>query len=161
MNIIRLSPGEAIYIGPNVPHAYLDGDLVECMACSDNVIRAGLTSKYKDVSTLLETISYAAVERSPVISPSRVEKGCSFFNLPIAEFSFGVLEGSGGRGVVDTEQGAVVALCIDGPATLRSRDSGASLSLVDGGAALLLKGSGVYECSVTSGQVFLAFAHAV
>lgn len=33
-------------------------DCMECMACSDNVVRAGLTPKYKDVETLCEMLEY-------------------------------------------------------------------------------------------------------
>ena len=54
MNYIELSDGEAIVIGPGVPHCYIEGECIEAMACSDNVVRAGLTPKDKDVSTLLE-----------------------------------------------------------------------------------------------------------
>ncbi|XP_053678416.1 LOW QUALITY PROTEIN: mannose-6-phosphate isomerase [Anopheles nili] len=59
LNYLRLAPGQAIYLAANVPHAYLDGDCVECMACSDNVVRAGLTPKFKDVDTLLRLVSYS------------------------------------------------------------------------------------------------------
>ena len=41
LNILSLMPGEAIFLAANEPHAYLDGDIIECMACSDNVVRAG------------------------------------------------------------------------------------------------------------------------
>jgi len=58
MNKITLNPGNAISIKVNKPHAYLSGDLVECMANSDNVIRVGLTSKYKDIPTLLSCINF-------------------------------------------------------------------------------------------------------
>ncbi|KAH8855838.1 putative mannose-6-phosphate isomerase [Schistosoma japonicum] len=57
-NYIKLNPGEAIFLEPNLPHAYLFGDCVECMASSDNVIRAGLTPKFKDVDHLLRIIQY-------------------------------------------------------------------------------------------------------
>uniref|UniRef100_A0A915E0B2 mannose-6-phosphate isomerase n=1 Tax=Ditylenchus dipsaci TaxID=166011 RepID=A0A915E0B2_9BILA len=56
LNYFTLSPGESVFVGPNEPHAYLFGDCIECMACSDNTIRAGLTPKYKDVDTLLVNI---------------------------------------------------------------------------------------------------------
>ncbi|VEL41280.1 unnamed protein product [Protopolystoma xenopodis] len=46
------------FIIANVPHAYLLGDCIECMACSDNVIRAGLTTKFKDVNCLLAMLDY-------------------------------------------------------------------------------------------------------
>lgn len=41
LNVVNLVPGEALFLGPNEPHAYLFGDCVECMATSDNVVRAG------------------------------------------------------------------------------------------------------------------------
>lgn len=37
LNCLILNKGEAIYLAANIPHAYLLGDGVECMACSDNV----------------------------------------------------------------------------------------------------------------------------
>ena len=58
LNHILLSPGEAVFLGANVPHAYLYGDCIECMACSDNVVRAGLTPKLVDASTLCEMLEY-------------------------------------------------------------------------------------------------------
>ena len=33
-----LEPGEALFLPPNEPHAYLSGECVECMAASDNVV---------------------------------------------------------------------------------------------------------------------------
>ncbi|PWA87579.1 mannose-6-phosphate isomerase, type I [Artemisia annua] len=57
-NHVRLNPGEALYIAPNEPHAYLGGDCVECMATSDNVVRAGLTPKHRDVKILCSMLTY-------------------------------------------------------------------------------------------------------
>lgn len=76
-NLISLSPADAIFIGPHIPHAYLSGELVECMANSDNVIRAGLTSKFKDVQTLLRLTDYN--ESAPcIITGVKTDSGCSF-----------------------------------------------------------------------------------
>lgn len=41
-----------------IPHAYLKGNIVECMANSDNVVRVGLTPKFKDVKTLIDILTY-------------------------------------------------------------------------------------------------------
>ena len=60
-NYVKLSPGEALYIGANEPHAYLSGECIECMATSDNVVRAGLTPKYKDIQTLCSMLTYKQV----------------------------------------------------------------------------------------------------
>lgn len=48
MNYFQTKYGEAIFIGANIPHAYVYGDCMECMANSDNVIRLGLTPKFVD-----------------------------------------------------------------------------------------------------------------
>ncbi|GLJ09053.1 hypothetical protein SUGI_0100810 [Cryptomeria japonica] len=57
-NYVKLVPGEALYLDANEPHAYLYGECVECMATSDNVVRAGLTPKYRDVETLCSMLTY-------------------------------------------------------------------------------------------------------
>lgn len=58
LNYLQLAPGESFFIGANEPHAYLSGDCVECMALSDNVVRAGLTPKFRDVDTLCRMLHY-------------------------------------------------------------------------------------------------------
>ncbi|CAB4273579.1 unnamed protein product [Prunus armeniaca] len=58
LNHVNLKPGEALYIGANEPHAYIFGECIECMATSDNVVRAGLTPKHMDVNTLCSMLTY-------------------------------------------------------------------------------------------------------
>ena len=58
LNVINLKPGEAIYTPAGIPHAYLKGNIVECMANSDNVVRAGLTPKFKDIIQLSNILTY-------------------------------------------------------------------------------------------------------
>lgn len=82
LNVIQLKPGQAIFLGANVPHAYLSGDCVECMACSDNVIRAGLTPKFKDVDTLLEMLNYDGEPADKKIFKSNRCDGCLELFIP-------------------------------------------------------------------------------
>ncbi|HEX7096880.1 MAG TPA: mannose-6-phosphate isomerase, class I [Acidimicrobiales bacterium] len=53
LNRVRLAPGDAVFLAPGAVHAYLGGLAVEVMATSDNVLRAGLTSKLVDVDAFL------------------------------------------------------------------------------------------------------------
>jgi mannose-6-phosphate isomerase len=55
---VHMEPGQSVFIDANEPHAYLSGDCVEIMATSDNVVRAGLTGKAKDVDTLVSMLTY-------------------------------------------------------------------------------------------------------
>ncbi len=72
-NYIELERGEAIYTGAGIPHAYIEGNIVECMANSDNVVRAGLTAKFKDVDTLLNMLEFTG-NFPAIINPNTVEK---------------------------------------------------------------------------------------
>jgi mannose-6-phosphate isomerase len=59
-NLVHLRKGEAIYQSPGVPHAYLEGQNVEIMAASDNVLRGGLTTKQVNVEELLKHVKMEA-----------------------------------------------------------------------------------------------------
>ena len=48
MNHFFKKKGESFFIDANIPHAYIYGNCLELMACSDNVIRLGLTPKLVD-----------------------------------------------------------------------------------------------------------------
>lgn len=52
MTYVKLDRFEALYINPDTPHVYLKGSIIECMICSDNVIRLALTNKIKDQESL-------------------------------------------------------------------------------------------------------------
>ncbi|ODV61090.1 mannose-6-phosphate isomerase PMI40 [Ascoidea rubescens DSM 1968] len=58
LNYCKLNPGEAIFLKAKDPHAYISGNILECMASSDNVIRAGFTPKFKDVNVLVNNLTY-------------------------------------------------------------------------------------------------------
>jgi mannose-6-phosphate isomerase len=51
-----------MFLKANDIHAYLSGDIIECMAASDNVVRAGFTPKFKDVDTLISMLSIISIE---------------------------------------------------------------------------------------------------
>ena len=86
LNLVRLQPGEALFLAANEPHAYLRGAIVECMASSDNVVRAGLTAKFIDVGTLLNMLTYRQ-GGAPRLRPRRRANGCLTFVPPVPEFA--------------------------------------------------------------------------
>ncbi len=63
LNLVTLAPGQAMYLPANEPHAYVSGELVEAMATSDNVVRAGLTPKLRDTEVLCSSLTYSQVRR--------------------------------------------------------------------------------------------------
>ncbi len=85
LNHVRLQPGEALYLGAGVPHAYLQGLGVEIMANSDNVLRCGLTPKHVDVPELLRVVRFEASEPG-VLRPEAAADGEEVYETPIDEF---------------------------------------------------------------------------
>jgi mannose-6-phosphate isomerase len=60
-NLVNLKPGETIFQDAGIPHAYLEGQNMELMANSDNVLRGGLTVKHIDVEELMKHVRFEAV----------------------------------------------------------------------------------------------------
>jgi mannose-6-phosphate isomerase len=70
LNLVHLCPGEALRLGPGNLHAYLHGAAIELMGSSDNVVRAGLTTKPVDVDELLRIVDTTPLAK-PVVDDGR------------------------------------------------------------------------------------------
>lgn len=74
----------------------LSPDCVECMACSDNTVRAGLTPKFIDVPTLCEMLSYIP-SKDRLFLPTRSQEDpyLSVYDPPVPDFTVMKMEVSG------------------------------------------------------------------
>ncbi|GBN46495.1 Mannose-6-phosphate isomerase [Araneus ventricosus] len=132
LNYLKLKPGEAIFLAANEPHAYLSGDCIECMACSDNVVRAGLTPKFRDVNTLCDILTYNCKKSEenkflPVSDPG--DPCVKVFDPPVPEFAVDSIE------LKQTET----------PYTLKKLQTASVL--------LVVKGKGSYKCENEEGDL--------
>ncbi|MFE1382950.1 mannose-6-phosphate isomerase, class I [Streptomyces sp. NPDC058740] len=84
LRYVELGPGEALFLGAGVPHAYLSGLGVEIMASSDNVLRCGLTSKHIDVEELTRVVRFDAPP-ARVLTP-REEGDEETYPAPVDDF---------------------------------------------------------------------------
>ncbi len=85
MNLVKLLPGQGIYQAPGILHAYLEGQNIECMAASDNVVRGGLTSKHVDKDQLIEIVRFEH-ETPRIVLPVRRENDSLEYLTPASEF---------------------------------------------------------------------------
>lgn len=99
LNYVRITadvPDRFIFCAPDEPHAYLWGDCVECMSLSDNVVRAGLTPKFKDVETLLDMMTYRDDHLDTLVSTGqRVNSKVVLYNPPVDDFMVYEVKGGG------------------------------------------------------------------
>lgn len=143
LNHVRLQPGEALYLGAGVPHAYLNGLGVEIMANSDNVLRCGLTPKHVDVPELLRVVRFRPAGPG-VLRPEAAPDGEEVYETPIDEFRLSrhvLPEGAPARDL--TRPAPQILLCTAG--TVRAGDQeltpGASV-FVPAGEKTELSGTG-------------------
>ncbi|MDF2808326.1 MAG: mannose-6-phosphate isomerase, class [Cellulosimicrobium sp.] len=117
LNRVTLAPGESMFVPSGHVHAYLSGCAVEIMASSDNVLRAGLTSKLVDVDALLEC---ATCTPGPAARPRLVDDGSGLvtYRPPVAEFALRAGEVSSAAPVPLPGAGPRVVLCLDGAVRL-------------------------------------------
>ncbi|KAF8524682.1 RmlC-like cupin domain-containing protein [Hysterangium stoloniferum] len=93
MNLVTLSKGEAVYIGADDAHAYLSGDIIECMAASDNVVNAAFVPpEDRDPRIFTEMLTYAPRPAETFGIPSTPYKGSTrgrttAYDPPLAEFA--------------------------------------------------------------------------
>lgn len=118
LNIVQLKPGDAIFLGANIPHAYIYGNCMEVMSCSDNVVRAGFTPKFKDVEVLCEMLIFESIKGEKMFQSIQVNDHVSLYDPPIDEFS--MLRGVGKFGSkfsLPAKNGPSILICIDGKGT--------------------------------------------
>ncbi|MFJ1897349.1 MULTISPECIES: mannose-6-phosphate isomerase, class I [unclassified Streptomyces] len=114
LNYVRLQPGEALFLGAGVPHAYLDGLGVEIMANSDNVLRCGLTPKHIDVPELLRIVRFEATDPG-ILRPEASPSGEELYETPVDEFRLSRFDLSPGGDPVDlTAATPQILLCTAG-----------------------------------------------
>ena len=133
LNYVELAAGEAAFLGAGVPHCYLQGFGAELMASSDNVLRAGLTSKRVNVPELLEVLDFRPAPLH-VLHAER-DGALATYPVPVPDFRLGRLE-LGADPVPLPGGGPQILLCIAGTARLRA-PGGAELDLARGGSAYL------------------------
>lgn len=113
LNLIRLSPGQALYLDAGILHAYLHGASVELMANSDNVLRGGLTGKHVDIPELVKTLVFRGEERTPIEAAPNAE-GVFLYPTKVPEFELSRVELDTAESIPIRISSAAIAICVGG-----------------------------------------------
>jgi mannose-6-phosphate isomerase len=144
LNLIRLEPGQAMYLPAGQLHAYLEGMGIELMANSDNVLRGGLTPKHVDLTELMAVVRFEAADpaviRAHAVRPAEYGYAC-----PALEFALSVIRTTDRRAYVSPATRSVeLLLCTAGEGVLDGGDPPESLSVRRGDSFLVSAGVGRY-----------------
>lgn len=165
LNTLTLLPGAAVFLAANEPHAYLSGDCAEIMACSDNVVRAGLTPKWKHVEELVSMLTYSA-GTPPVTTGATVAASgwatTTAFEAPVPEFGLLVTAVSSSGAGADAHAlpacagaSVLVATGSDGASVAATLEGAAGSFVITAGDALLLPAGAALRLTPGSGSMTL------
>ncbi|KAF8134625.1 RmlC-like cupin domain-containing protein [Boletus edulis] len=140
LNYVKLETGQAIFLGAGEPHAYISGDIMECMANSDNVIRAGLTPKPKDIPNLLAGLTYKAAPWSNhMVQPSTSSNSATMtYDPPVQDFTVLALNlVQGGSESQSAINGPSITIATEGGGFIKWGKDGKSLVLQPGSVVFI------------------------
>lgn len=142
-NIVVLKPGDGIFQAARLPHAYLYGQNVELMAASNNVLRAGLTSKHVDREELLRIVDCTPL--TPAIIPAPPDGNLYTYPAPVADYRLESLTLAANASSTWSNPEVTVLLNLGGRLELGAGST--RLILKPGEAALISAGTPVQFCA--------------
>lgn len=134
LNVVKLNPGDAMFLFAETPHAYLQGVALEVMANSDNVLRAGLTPKYIDIPELVANVKFEAKPAAELLTQQQQHGAELDFPIPVDDFAFSLHALSAQESTL-AQQSAAIIFCVEGEATIRKGEQ--SLTLKPGESAFI------------------------
>ena len=129
LNVLTLQPGEAMFLSACTPHAYIKGTGLEIMANSDNVLRAGLTPKFIDVSELVANTEFKSMAANELLLAPTMVAGGLDYQIPVPDFKFSVYKQVNDIALQNTS--AEILFAIDAPLTV-THQNGETLTLEKG-----------------------------
>jgi mannose-6-phosphate isomerase len=153
-NIVNLQPGDAIFQDAGIPHAYLEGQGMEIMANSDNVLRGGLTPKHIDVSELLKHVRFEAVEPNIIKGTDSPVIGDELFYTSAADFELHRIILQKGTQLILTATTAEIYFIYKG--SIEAGSGNDTLNLDSGESMLAIAGATISLSGVEDAIIFRA-----
>ncbi|EPD6700721.1 mannose-6-phosphate isomerase, class I [Cronobacter dublinensis] len=117
LHCITLEPGEAMFLRAGTLHAYVYGTAVEVMACSDNVLRAGLTPKKINLPELVSCTVFSETQEHALKLVPDIAGNERHYPVPVEDFRFSVM-GNCQQKLIEVDS-AQILLVLEGLTTLR------------------------------------------
>ena len=146
-NILNLSRGEAIFQDAGVPHAYLEGVNMELMANSDNVLRAGLTTKHIDVLELIKNTKFEPTIPNILKGNRNIANGEVIYKTLAKDFELSKIELSESILHTSISNSLEILILLKGTATITQSNETMSL---EKGQAILVKADTAYKIETDS-----------
>ncbi|MGL1887474.1 MAG: mannose-6-phosphate isomerase, class I [Reichenbachiella sp.] len=145
-NIVKANPGEAVFQDAGIPHAYIEGQNMELMANSDNVLRGGLTPKHVDVPELLKHVVFEETHPN-IMNGELQEDGVErIYKSPAPDFELSKIELNQGGNYQSTSDTIEILMVIDGEVSV---SEGEQVLKMKKGEAFMVTAGASYQIKST------------
>ncbi|KAG1885407.1 RmlC-like cupin domain-containing protein [Suillus subluteus] len=166
LNYFDLKPGHAFSIATGEPHAYITGDMIECIATSDNTVPLAFSSSSNlDISTFLSNVAYNPTPGKTLIQPTMFTRGSThtsgslLYNPPIDELAvMQVIVAKGGVESHHKLRGPSIDIVVEGEGTVVWAEGAKRLGVRKGQVVFIAAGTEVkYSALETALKLYRAF----
>jgi mannose-6-phosphate isomerase len=155
LNLVKVNRGEAVFQDAGLPHAYLEGQNIEIMANSDNVLRGGLTTKHVDVPELMKHVKFEATHPDILKGSEGMIDQERVFRTPAKDFELSEIRTEGGQSIDLPVKALDIFLVLEGEIFV-SEDSREALKRSSGEAFVALSGSRIKIDTIQNSLIYRA-----
>jgi mannose-6-phosphate isomerase len=113
LNIVAVKKYQGVFQGAGLLHAYLEGQNIELMANSDNVLRGGLTPKHIDIDELIQHVHFAPTYPK-VLNGEALNSFETIYACPVPDFGLSKIGLKGGDRYTINTQSLEMLLVMEG-----------------------------------------------
>jgi len=121
LNIVNVPKYQGVFQGAGLLHAYLEGQNIELMANSDNVLRGGLTPKHIDIEELLQHIQFEPTYPN-ILKGDQITSNEILFPCPVPDFGLTKISIKPGEAYTNKTDSFEIFLVIQGAANINGID---------------------------------------
>jgi mannose-6-phosphate isomerase len=155
-NVVKANKGEAVFQDAGIPHAYLEGQNMELMANSDNVLRGGLTPKHVDVAELLKHVAFDETHPNIMLGELQEDGLERIYKSPAPDFELSQISIAKGDQYQSISKTAQILIVIQGKVQIHEGET--ILQLGKGETAFLTANSDYKISSSSSAIIYKATA---
>ncbi len=113
LNIVNVKKYQGVFQGAGLLHAYLEGQNIELMANSDNVLRGGLTPKHIDIDELIKHVQFIPTYPN-VLNGEELNSMETIYPCPVPDFGLSKIGLNEGESYTINSKSLEMLLVIEG-----------------------------------------------
>jgi mannose-6-phosphate isomerase len=149
LNIVQVPKYQGVFQGAGLLHAYLEGQNIELMANSDNVLRGGLTPKHIDIEELIQHIQFEPTHPN-ILKGDEINSFEIQFPCPVPDFGLTKIAISVGETYTNKTDSFEMFLVMQGAAIINGIEFQA-------GELAAVKAGDLYEVQQTGSETAVLF----